>query len=308
MSPEAENRLDAFLQHLRNERGLSPCTLDAYSRDLTHLSRFADTRKISDWKDLDAHEIRRYAAESHRSGLSPRSIQRRLSACRGFFNFLLREQEQPHHPKELTHNPADGVPAPKADKPLPKALDVDQMSRLLDFPADAPEDIQDRAMMELMYSAGLRLAELAGLDLQHLDLASGEVRVTGKGDKTRIGLVGEKAQAALQRWLEVRDTWLSEAEPALFLSKKGKRISHRSVQHRMARQGLLQGVESHVHPHALRHSFATHILESSSDLRAVQELLGHANLSTTQVYTHLDFQYLSQIYDQSHPRSRRKRD
>ena len=301
MSPEAENRLDAFLRHLRDERGLSPCTLDAYSRDLAHLSRFADTRKIADWKDLDAHEIRRYAAESHRSGLSPRSIQRRLSACRSFFDFLLREQE-------LTHNPADGVPAPKADKPLPKALDVDQMNRLLDFPADTPEDIQDRAMMELMYSAGLRLAELAGINLEDLRLASNEVEVIGKGNKTRIGLVGSKAKVALQRWLEVRDTWLSEAEPALFLSKKGKRISHRSIQHRMARRGLLQGVESHVHPHALRHSFATHMLESSSDLRAVQELLGHANLSTTQVYTHLDFQYLSQIYDQAHPRSRRKRD
>ena len=301
MSPEAQSRLDAFLQHLRDERRLSPRTLDAYGRDLAHLSGFADARQISDWQDLDAHQIRRYAAESHRAGQSPRSIQRRLSACRSFFNFLLREQV-------LTHNPADGVPAPKAGKRLPKALDVDQMNRLLDFPADTPEDLRDRAMMELMYSAGLRLAELAGLDLHDLDLASGQVTVTGKGGKTRIGPVGGKAKAALQRWLEVRGAGLSETEPALFLNKKGKRLSHRGIQHRMTRRGLLQGVESHVHPHALRHSFATHMLESSGDLRAVQELLGHANLSTTQIYTHLDFQYLSQVYDQAHPRARRKRD
>ena len=299
MSPDAQTRLDDFLEHLRVQRRLSPRTVEAYGRDLAHFSRFADAQRLTEWQAVDAHHIRRYVAESHRSGLAPRSIQRRLSACRGLFGFLMREGA-------LIRNPADGVPAPKVGKRLPRVLDVDQMNRLLDFPAETPEDIRDLAMMELMYSAGLRLAELAGLDLPDLDLDSGQVTVTGKGNKTRIGLVGSRAATALRRWLDVRGAWLVEPQAALFLNKKGKRIAHREIQLRMTRRGLSQGVETHVHPHALRHSFATHMLESSGDLRAVQELLGHANLSTTQIYTHLDFQYLSQIYDQAHPRARRK--
>ena len=300
MSPEAPAELDRFLDHLRDERNLSPHTLEAYSRDLRHFMRYMHTQNLQDWDALDANHLRLYAAQSHRAGLTPRSIQRRLSACRTFFAFLLREHT-------LRKNPAEGVSAPKAGKRLPKALDVDQMNRLLDFRPQTPEDIRDKAMMELMYSSGLRLAELAGLDLEDLDMASGEVRVTGKGGKERIGIIGKQAETALKTWLEARREFLAESpQTALFLNKKGRRISHRDIQRRMARRGLQQGVEPHVHPHALRHSFATHLLESSGDLRAVQEFLGHANLSTTQIYTHLDFQYLSQIYDQAHPRARRK--
>jgi integrase/recombinase XerC len=278
---------------------MSSHTALAYQRDLDSLHAWCETTGIKDWRDLDEQHLRLFAARSHAAGLAPRSVQRRLSAVRGFLKYLGREGL-------VSRNPGMDVRAPKANKRLPETLDVDQMSRLLKIPLDTPVAQRDLAIMELFYSSGLRLAELTSLRLTDLDLADLTVRVTGKGNKTRIVPVGAKAAEALHRWLALRPEWAAVDEDAVFVSQRGRRLSTRSIQLRIAYWARRQGIPVHVHPHLFRHSFASHLLESSQDLRAVQELLGHADISTTQVYTHLDFQHLARIYDRSHPRARKR--
>jgi integrase/recombinase XerC len=300
MSEALRDGVGRFLTGLRTERRLSPHTASNYGRDLEALLEYCAAQGIEAWDALDSQHVRSFAAQCHRRGLAPRSIQRRLSAVRSLCRFLIREGE-------LRHDPASGVQAPKARKRLPTTLDADTMARLLEFRADDRLGVRDKAIMELFYSSGLRLAELLGLDLTDLDLRDRTVRVLGKGRKVRIVPVGRHALAALSRWLPERTTLAAVDEPAVFVGVNGRRLGPRIVQRRIARWARLQGLPEHVHPHLFRHSFASHLLESSGDLRAVQELLGHANIGTTQVYTHLDFQHLARIYDASHPRARRKR-
>jgi integrase/recombinase XerC len=289
-----------YLAHLRTERRLSPHTESGYRRDLDALAAFCAAEKIPGWKQLDNFHIRTFAAREHRDGLGPRSVQRRLSAVRGFFNYLIREQV-------IDSNPAADIRAPKAAKRLPKTLDVDQVTSLL---ARSPGDAlgrRDLAMLELLYSSGLRLSELAGLDVADLDLADRTVRVLGKGSKTRVLPVGSKAVKALRAWLADRRAIAGEGTGAVFVGQNGRRLGARAIQKRIGRWARASDLNVPVHPHLLRHSFATHLLESSRDLRGVQELLGHADISTTQVYTHLDFAHLARIYDESHPRARRRK-
>ena len=292
--------IDRFCRHLDFERRLSGETCRNYRRDLGALVRFCDTQGLPAWNDLDSEHVRAWSAASFRRGLSARSIQRRLSAARTFYRYLLRE-------KHVTRNPVQGVSAPKAGKRLPENLDADRMAKLLDIRGDGPLVDRDRAILELLYSSGLRLAELTDLDVGDVDLSDATVRVTGKGNKDRIVPVGSKAREALGRWQRSRAALAAVDEPALFVSQQGGRLSKRSVQARVRHWARRQGIDVNVYPHLFRHSFATHLLESSHDLRGVQELLGHANISTTQVYTHLDFQHLAQIYDQTHPRARAKK-
>jgi integrase/recombinase XerC len=292
--------VERYLASLRNERRLSPHTASNYGRDLASLVDYCCTQGLESWSQLDAQHLRLFAAREHRRGLAPRSIQRRLSACRGLFRYLLREGE-------LRSDPAGDVQAPKARKRLPTPLDADTMSRLLEFRGEGALGVRDKAIMELLYSSGLRLSELLGLDVLDLDLRDRTVRVLGKGRKVRIVPVGRQAVGALERWLAERATLAGVGEQAVFVGQNGSRLGPRIVQRRIARWARLQGLPEHVHPHMFRHSFASHLLESSQDLRAVQELLGHANIGTTQVYTHLDFQHLARIYDAAHPRARRKR-
>jgi integrase/recombinase XerC len=299
MSDRLADGIGRFLQSLRNERQLSPHTESAYGRDLAALREFCCAQGIAHWDTLDSQHLRAFAAQCHRRGLAPRSIQRRLSAARSLFRYLLREGE-------LRRNPAADVQAPRSRKRLPVTLDADTMARLLAFRADDSLGLRDKAIMELLYSSGLRLAELLGLDLADLDLRDRTVRVLGKGRKSRIVPVGRHAAEALGRWLKERTGFAGIGETAVFVGVNGRRLGPRVVQKRIARWARLQGLPEHVHPHMFRHSFASHLLESSGDLRAVQELLGHANISTTQVYTHLDFQHLARIYDAAHPRARRK--
>ena len=291
--------IDKFIRHLKYERRLSPLTCKHYRRDLNSLQDYCEQIDIDRWPQLDGGTMRSFAATSYRKGLSPRSIQRQLSASRTFFRYLLRE-------KHVKRNPVESVSAPKAGKRLPENLDADRMARLLNFSGKGPLVARDRAMLELLYSCGLRLAELTGLNLGDVDSADATARVTGKGNKDRILPVGRYALEALAAWLKERVTLAAADETALFVSKKGTRLSPRSVQARVDYWARKQGISTKVYPHLFRHSFATHLLESSHDLRGVQELLGHANISTTQVYTHLDFQHLAQIYDQTHPRARIK--
>jgi len=291
--------LPRFLSHLAVERRLSPHTDSNYRRDLHRFIDHCDRHDIADWPQVDSQHVRTFAAAEFRRGSSPRSIQRRLSALRSFCTFLLREGV-------LRMNPAVGVQAPKAKKRLPATIDVDQMARLLSFRTDEVLSTRDKAMMELFYSSGLRLSELVGLDLQDIDLTDRTVRVLGKGSKTRVVPVGRHAIDAIKRWLQDRTMFATIGNTALFVGKRGERIHPRSIQTRVAQWARRQGLGVHVHPHMFRHSFATHLLESSQDLRGVQELLGHANIATTQIYTHLDFQHLAKIYDAAHPRARRK--
>jgi integrase/recombinase XerC len=300
MSEALQQGVDRFLQGLRTERRLSPHTSSNYGRDLAALLDYCEAQGIATWDALDTQHVRSFAAQCHRRGLAPRSIQRRLSAVRSLCRFLIREGQ-------LRADPAADVQAPKARKRLPTTLDADAMARLLEFRSDDRLGVRDKAIMELFYSSGLRLAELLGLDLVDLDLRDRTVRVLGKGRKTRIVPVGRHAVAALTLWLKERAAMAAVDESAVFVGVNGRRLGPRIVQRRIARWARLQGLPEHVHPHLFRHSFASHLLESSGDLRAVQELLGHANISTTQVYTHLDFQHLARIYDASHPRARRKR-
>lgn len=300
MQGKAAAWIGRYLAHLRTERRLSPHTEAAYRRDLEALAAWCDAERIAGWKQLDNFHIRTFAAREHRDGLGPRSIQRRLSALRGFFNYLIREDV-------IDANPAADIRAPKAPKRLPKTLDVDQVASLLERrPTDALSK-RDHAMLELLYSSGLRLAELAGLDVVDLDLGDRTVRVLGKGSKTRILPVGKQALAALRAWLAERAALAKGGTTALFVGQNGERLGARAIQRRIGRWATAAGTGVPVHPHLLRHSFATHLLESSRDLRGVQELLGHADISTTQVYTHLDFQHLARVYDEAHPRARRRK-
>lgn len=299
MKSDARQWRDRFGTHLGSERRLSPHTAANYLREVDALIDWCEDNSVKTWKSLDTQHLRLFAARSHAGGLSPRSVQRRLSAVRTFLRFLQRE-------RVITQNPAADVRAPKATRRLPETLDVDQMSRLLDIQGDDPLALRDRAIMELFYSSGLRLAELIALDLGAIDFADRTVRVTGKGNKSRILPVGRKAVDALQAWLKVRGAHAGAGETALFTGRGGRRVGQRTIQARIARWARLQGLPVHVHPHLFRHSFASHLLESSQDLRGVQELLGHADIATTQVYTHLDFQHLARIYDKAHPRARKK--
>lgn len=287
-----------FLRDLEQIRRASPHTISNYRRDLESFLAFCTERNLASALDIHNADVRMWIARM-RHHLSGRSVQRALSALRTFYKYAQRT----HH---IAHNPVVGISAPKTPRHLPKALDIDQMQQLLQSDADDFLNTRDQAMMELLYSSGLRLAELISLDVDTIDFANGEVMVTGKGNKSRIVPVGNIALQAVKQWLPLRATIASE-ERALFVSTRGNRISARSVQDRLAKQSLQRGVTQHVHPHMLRHSFASHLLESSGDLRAVQELLGHANLSTTQIYTHLDFQHLAKVYDAAHPRATRKR-
>lgn len=290
--------LQGFLAYLHNERNYSPLTAENYARDIRHLLRMADKTPLH---ELKSHHIRRYIAQLHGSGLSGRSLARVLSAWRGFYGYLMRD-----HGCKV--NPCVGLRAPKAPRILPHALSPDEAVRLVEMQVQTPLDARDKAMFELLYSSGLRLAELVSLErdtVQH-SLASQELSVTGKGSKTRIVPMGSHAVAALKAWLAVREQVAKPDETALFVGRNGRRIAPRTVQLQLKQWAIRQGIPSSVHPHMLRHSFATHMLQSSGDLRAVQEMLGHASISTTQVYTHLDFQYLAKIYDSAHPRAKKK--
>jgi len=291
--------IDRFIRHLEFERRLSPLTGKNYRHDLMALLAFCGQAGIDDWTALDEGHIRAFASESFRKGLAARSIQRRLSAARTFFRYLMRE-------RLVDKNPVTSVSAPKGKKRLPGNLDADRMARLLDISGDGAIIDRDRAILELLYSSGLRLSELTDLDCGDVDMQDRTVRVTGKGNKDRIVPVGRHALKALAKWHQSRPGMADAGESALFVSNRGTRISTRSVQARVSHWARRQGIDTNVYPHLFRHSFATHLLESSHDLRGVQELLGHANISTTQVYTHLDFQHLAQIYDQTHPRARKK--
>jgi integrase/recombinase XerC len=288
--------LQGYLAYLSNERNYSPLTAENYARDIRRLFTLAAATPLA---ELKSHHIRRFIAQLHSSGLSGRSLARILSAWRGLYSYLMRD----HH---CAVNPCVGLRAPKSPKTLPHALSPDDAVRLVDIAVDSPLGIRDKAMFELLYSSGLRLAELVGLDPIDLDLTDCSVRVTGKGNKTRIVPLGSHSIVALQAWLTIREQIAQPHETALFVGKKGLRISPRTVQLHLRQWGIKQGIATGVHPHLLRHSFATHVLQSSGDLRAVQEMLGHASISTTQVYTHLDFQYLSKIYDGAHPRAKKK--
>ena len=292
--------LEAFLGHLAHERRLSPHTLTNYRRDLLGIHTWSDTEGVDGWERLGEHEIRRYIAWRHRNGASGKTLQRELSSLRGLFNYLIREGR-------LDSNPAIGIRAPKSPRKLPATLDADQLCALLDHPDDDPLILRDSAMIELFYSSGLRLAELVSINTGDIDMADGSLDVTGKGAKTRRVPVGGKALEAVIRWQRVRANFAGSEEPALFVSQRGNRIHPRTVQQRLKHWAQEQGSTRNIHPHLLRHSFATHLLESSGDLRAVQELLGHSDISTTQIYTHLDFQHLAQVYDKAHPRAKKKR-
>jgi integrase/recombinase XerC len=306
VEPQQREWVDRFLAHLALERRMSGHTVAAYRHDLQTLIAFSARRDISRWDAMNNSQVRAFAAAEHAGGISPRSIQRRLSAVRSFYEFLLREGA-------VAHNPGQDVRAPKTKKRLPATLDTDQMARLLDFRVENSLSSRDKAIMELFYSSGLRLSELVGLDLSSLDLHDRTVRVVGKGNKTRIVPMGGHAIEALKKWLIDRAAWVREGgaqslrrpEP-LFIGSSGRALSVRAVQLRVETWARRQGLSMHVHPHMFRHSFASHLLESSGDLRGVQELLGHADISTTQIYTHLDFQRLASVYDAAHPRARRK--
>ncbi len=288
---------------------MSPHTVAAYRRDLERLAAFCDRRRHARWDALENSHLRTFAASEHAGGLSPRSVQRRLSAVRTFFGYLQREGS-------TMRNPAVEVRAPKTKKRLPATLDADQMGRLLDIRTMDSLSVRDKAIMELFYSSGLRLGELVGLNLDAIDLRDRTVRVVGKGNKTRIVPIGTQARAALGRWLEHRAKWappasasgdaIGAARAALFLGRNGRPLTVRAVQMRVAAWARRGGLSVHVHPHMFRHSFATHLLESSGNLRAVQELLGHADIGTTQIYTHLDFNHLARVYESAHPRARRR--
>jgi integrase/recombinase XerC len=300
MLTESEDLCHAFLQALEVQLRLSRHTLAAYGRDLAKLRGYCDGQGIGAWRDLTPSGIREHIAIRHRDHVGSRTLQRELSAMRRFFRFLIKRGE-------ISQNPAESLRAPKAPRRLPSLLDADQMLGFLEIKTEGDLEIRDLAMWELFYSSGLRLSELTGLDLSDLDLESGLLLVRqGKGRKSRQVPIGRYAARALQSWLGVRANFRNDCPTAVFLSGRGGRISPRAVQARMERWRRKLGLQTPVHPHMLRHSFASHLLESSGDLRAVQELLGHANLSTTQAYTHLDFQHLAEVYDRAHPRAKKR--
>lgn len=296
MSLDAD--LDRFLANLRDGRNASAATCDAYGRDLARFAAFVHDDGAADWADVDSDRVQRFVAREHRRGIGGRSLARALAAIRALYAWLLREGR-------AGRDPAADIRPPRASRPLPHTLEVEEVERLLAVPATDTRGCRDRAVLELFYSAGLRLAELAALDLAAVDLGEGTVRVTGKGRRERIAPLGGPARKALADWLRARADWAAPDQPALFVTARGARLSRRAIQDRIGHWARRLGLPRHVHPHMLRHSFATHVLESSGDLRAVQELLGHADIATTQVYTHLDFSHLAEVYERAHPRARR---
>ncbi len=297
--PAGESSIDEFLQHLAAERRLSPHTVRSYGRDLEVLRRFCEQRRIQGWGRVDAAAARLYPAQLHRRQLSGATIRRMLCAARTFYRYLMREGK-------CSINPFDGIKAPRSAKRLPRTLTAEQANRLVEIKGTDPVSVRDRAMMELFYSSGIRLQELVGLDLTDLNLRDRLMKVVGKGSKDRQLPIGRHAAKAVSQWLGCRGEFAPQAQSAVFVTRNGNRISVRSVQKRIEIRVGQQGVPVHVHPHMLRHSFATHVLESSGDIRSIQEMLGHADISTTQIYTHLDFGHLSREYDRAHPRSRKK--
>ena len=289
------DRLARYLTYLATERRLSGHTCANYARDVNTLLRLAGATPL---EDLQVQDIRRYVAQLHSSGLSGRTLARILSAWRGYYRYLARDHG-------LTRNPCQGLRAPKSVKRLPHALSPDEANRLVEIASEGPQALRDKAMLELFYSSGLRLSELSGLRVEDISLEDATVRVTGKGNKTRVVPVGSHAIAAIRAWLGERNRWAGN-QGVLFPGKNGNPLSQRAIQYCVKQRALKQGLSANVHPHVLRHSFASHVLQSSGDLRAVQEMLGHASISTTQVYTHLDFQYLAKAYDKAHPRAKKK--
>jgi len=300
MHADAELMLADFFRQLTVEVRASEHTVKNYQRDMRQLSCYCTDKSISHWANLTHTDIRSYIANRHRKGLSSKSLQRELSAIRSFYNYLLKQGQ-------VSINPAQHIQAPKQARKLPKTLDVDQLSGLLEAGANSLLEIRDLAMFELFYSSGLRLSELSALDLTDLDLPDGTLTVRlGKGGKSRVLPIGSKAVTAIRNWLPQRALKTAVTEPALFVSTRGTRLGQRSIELRLEQWCKKKGIAEHIYPHMLRHSFASHLLESSQDLRAVQELLGHSNISTTQIYTHLDFQHLAEIYDKAHPRAKKK--
>jgi integrase/recombinase XerC len=300
MHADATQILTDFFEQLTVEKRASEHTVKSYQRDINHLTHYCIDKSIHQWADLKQSDVRSHIASRHRQGLSSTSLQRELSAIRSFYNFLLK--------KCLAEsNPAQHVKAPKQARKLPKTLDVDQISGLLEAGTNSTLEVRDLAMFELFYSSGLRLSELAALNLTDIDLPDNSLMVrTGKGGKSRILPIGSKAVTAINNWLQQRLKSVGATESALFTSIRGKRLGQRSIELRLEQWCKKKGIAEHIHPHMLRHSFASHLLESSQDLRAVQELLGHSNISTTQIYTHLDFQHLADVYDKAHPRAKKK--
>jgi len=293
--------LKAFIEYLRSEKQLSLHTQTNYQRDLQKFADYCATHSLAELNHIQPQHVRQMVAALHRQGLGGKSLSRWLSALRSFFEFAIRN-------RWATNNPADAIQAPKSPKKLPKVLDVDQMAQFVTVKGDSHMATRDRALLELIYSSGLRLAEVVGLNLQDINFHEAMVTVMGKGSKQRVLPIGSYALKALTAWLVQRKDWLKEdTEQAIFISQRGTRITHRAVQLRMQQLSISQGLDTPVHPHMLRHSFASHMLESSGDLRLVQEMLGHANISTTQIYTHLDFQHLANVYDKAHPRAQRKK-
>ena len=293
-----ERQLEAYCNHLRSERQVSPHTLLAYRRDLDKVLAFCEKQQLPNWAALDIQSLRSLIARLHQQGQSSRSLARLLSAVRGLYQYLNREGL-------CNHDPANGLSPPKGERRLPKTLDADRALQLLE--GGVEDDFlarRDQAILELFYSSGLRLSELTALDCEQLDLADGLVQVLGKGSKTRVLPVGGKAREALTEWLKLR-LLANPLDDAVFISQQGRRLGPRAIQVRVKAAGERE-LGQNLHPHMLRHSFASHLLESSQDLRAVQELLGHADIATTQIYTHLDFQHLATVYDSAHPRAKRK--
>ena len=299
MQALAQQQLLDFLQQLKVEKRASEHTVKSYQRDLQRLVAYCEQHNVDCWADLSSTDVLKHIAERHRLGLSSSSLQRELSASRSFYLFLMKTGQ-------VDINPALHVKAPKQARKLPKTLDVDQVSALLDADANSILELRDVAMFELFYSSGLRLSELHELNLEDIDLHDKQLKVVkGKGGRSRLLPVGTRAISALQAWLKVRSPAMDRQENAVFTSVKGKRLGQRSIQLRLKQWCRKKGVTEAVHPHMLRHSFASHLLEASQDLRSVQELLGHENISTTQIYTHLDFQHLAEVYDQAHPRAKK---
>lgn len=297
---ELANATEQYLNHLQKQRQLSPHTVSGYGRDLNTLSDFCEKQSLVDLNEVQPHHIRLLVSERHRKGSKNKSMQRLLASVRGLFQFLIQK-------RLLKNNPAQGIRPPKGEKKLPHTLDVDQMNQLLNINEDDPFSIRDKAILELFYSSGLRLSELIELPIQNYDVTDQTVRVLGKGGKERVVPVGRMAQNSIAQWMKVRDQFNPKTDN-LFISQRGTALHPSTIQKRVKQWGIQQSIDRHLHPHLLRHSFASHMLESSSDLRGVQELLGHADISTTQIYTHLDFQHLANTYDKAHPRAKKKKD
>ena len=294
-----DSELQAFFQYLESEKRYSEHTLKSYRRDISGFIEYCQGLEISTWHVIDSQHVRNYAAQKHRQGLSGKSIQRLLSSLRSLFKYLIKYQK-------LKTNPAVGVVAPKTLRKLPEVLGADDLNHLLTLDDSDPLAVRDMAIMELLYGCGLRLAELIDLNINQIDWQGLSLQVTGKGRKQRLVPFGKKAAQALKKWFNKRKLYAAENEQAVFVSQRGTRISASSVQQRLKKWAKAKGLDRRLYPHLMRHSFASHILESSQDLRAVQELLGHANLTTTQIYTHVDFQQLAKVYDAAHPRAKKK--